>query len=47
MNESAIDSDEAVMEDENKQMPRNPWQRWMEADTRKSAIHAQCWHCMG
>ena len=47
MNESPIDSDETVAEDENKQSPRNPWQRWMDADTRKSAIDAKCWECCG
>jgi hypothetical protein len=27
--------------------PRNPWQRWQDHDTRKTAIEAFCWHCMG
>jgi hypothetical protein len=27
--------------------PRNPYQRWMDQDTRKSAIAAMCWTCMG
>lgn len=27
--------------------PRNPWQRWEDRDTRKTAIDAMCWQCMG
>lgn len=27
--------------------PRNPWQKWQDHDTRKTAINAMCWHCMG
>lgn len=27
--------------------PRNPYQRWIDQDTRKSAIGAMCWQCMG
>ena len=27
--------------------PRNPWQKWQDQDTRKSAIAAKCWECMG
>ena len=26
---------------------RNPFQRWKDNDTRKSAIDAFCWQCMG
>lgn len=27
--------------------PRNPAERWKDRDTRKSAIDAFCWQCMG
>ena len=27
--------------------PRNPMQRWKDQNTRKSAIDAFCWQCMG
>ena len=27
--------------------PRNPAQRWQDQDTRKTAIDAMCWQCMG
>jgi hypothetical protein len=27
--------------------PRNPAQRWRDKDTRKTAIDAFCWECMG
>ena len=27
--------------------PRNPVQRWKDKDTRKSAVDAFCWQCMG
>ena len=27
--------------------PRTPWQKWQDQDTRKTAINAMCWHCMG
>jgi len=27
--------------------PRNPMQRWKEKDTRKTAVEAFCWGCMG
>ena len=27
--------------------PRNPAQRWHDQDTRKTAIDAMCWQCMG
>ncbi len=27
--------------------PRNPIQRWRESNTRKNAIDAFCWGCMG
>lgn len=26
---------------------RNPYERWRDNNTRKSAIHAFCWQCMG
>lgn len=26
---------------------RNPWQKWLDNNTRKTAIEAFCWHCMG
>jgi hypothetical protein len=27
--------------------PRNPMQRWRDKDSRKTAIEAFCWQCMG
>ena len=27
--------------------PRNAWQKWEDHDTRKTAIDAHCWQCMG
>lgn len=26
---------------------RNPYQKWQDHDTRKTAIEAMCWQCMG
>jgi hypothetical protein len=32
---------------DHERVQRNPYQRWIAQDTRKSAIAAMCWTCMG
>jgi hypothetical protein len=35
------------MTDGDKQAPRGPHERWLDSDTRKTAIGAKCVDCMG
>ena len=49
MNENAQDALAKWREEnpDHERTQRNPYQRWLDADTRKNAIAAMCWTCMG